>query len=311
MSTYLFFRKKGRILYLFVFLQGEDRTLQVGFPWDKSIENMTSELLRKIAIYCVNYHSYDSLRNYLASIDRAAKSVKGKLDIVVIVADNSVPATPVDYNPRHFSLRILPTCENKGYFGAVRHAMQTISPAAYDYSIVSNVDVLLSEGFFLQLSSFPSDGAEVGWIAPEIYSQTLGFDFNPQAVCAYSLKKLKLLRLMFKYPWLLRAKQRLLHVHRHFNDAPAGPIYAGHGSFMILTRLFFSRCGIIDYPIFLYGEEIYLAETCRQQNLLVVYEPKIKVGDIGRVSTGNIPSRQYCKYNYQAIDYIIRRFYKG
>lgn len=265
----------------------------------------------KIAIFCVNYNSYDSLHQYLASIDKALEATQSPIELKVIVADNTSPALPVRYTPRHFTLNVLITGGNKGYFGAVRIAMQQVSPADFDYAIISNVDVLISIGFFTQLLESKLDTTTVGWIAPEIYSQSLGFDFNPQAIEPYSLKKLKALRLMFKYPWLLRVKQKLLYKYHDIKDVPSGPIYVGHGSFLILTKSFFIHCGIINYPIFLYGEEIYLAETCKRHHLQVVYEPAIKVIDIGRVSTGKILFRQYCKYNYKAIDYIIKTFYEN
>jgi hypothetical protein len=100
-----------------------------------------------------------------------------------------------------------------------------------------------------------------------------------------------------------------MHRYKDIKGCPAGSIYAGHGSFIILTRTFFGHGGTIDYPMFLYGEEIYLAEECRQRQLSVVYAPQISVRDIGRVSTGKFSSRQYCQYNYKAICYLISRYY--
>lgn len=264
--------------------------------------------MKKVAIYCVTYHSYDSLFNYLSSIEVAVEKMIEKNELSVLIADNSVPSSEVNYTPKGFSIHVIKTNENKGYFGAIRLLMQTYDPVNYDYSIISNVDVLLSEGFFNQLEDFTSN-SNIGWIAPAIYSTAHQFDFNPQALNRYSRYKMDALRLMFKFPWLLKLKQRFLHQYRNITECQSGPIYAGHGSFIILTKLFFERCGIINYPIFLYGEEIFLAEVCRTNALEVFYEPNIKVTDIGRVSTGNIPSRQYCRYNYLAMDYIIKTFY--
>jgi GT2 family glycosyltransferase len=256
----------------------------------------------------VTYHSYDSLNDYLQSVEQAIEAANDTVDVTVLVADNTVPAVPVAYSPRHFTLRVLATGGNLGYFGAVRHVMQQVSPMDFDYSIVSNVDVLLEEDFFTSLASHKTD-CYTAWLAPAIWSQTLHFDFNPQSMNRYSLKKMRLLRLMFKYPLLLKLKQKLLHTYHDVKVSQPGNIYAGHGSFIILTKEFFSRCGIIDYPLFLYGEEIYLAEECRKHHLNVIYTPDIRVQDIGRVSTGKFSSSQYCKYNYLAIDYIINTYY--
>lgn len=263
----------------------------------------------KVAIYCVNYHSYDSLNDYLDSIDVAVSRSSKSINLTVLIADNTTPFLSISYVPRHFSIHVIPTNENKGYFKAVRLLMEFMDPAGFDYAIVSNVDVLLSDDFFVELSSFVHAQSNIGWIAPEIYSKSLNFDFNPQAITRYSLRKLKALRFMFRYPWVLWLKQKLLHRYRKVKKRDSGQIYAGHGSFIILTNLFFQRCGIINYPQFLYGEEIYLAEVCRAYQLEVFYAPQIKVADIGRVSTRNIPSHQFCHYNHDAIDYIIKTFY--
>ena len=269
---------------------------------------ITQEIIPQIAIYCVTYHSYDSLKNYLLSIDYAMAQVADVVHLSVIVADNTSPATPFLYTSKNFELNILVTGENLGYFGAIRFAMQQICPTEHDYVIISNVDVLLPENFFASLINYNYE-KNTAWIAPSILSKTPHFDFNPQAIKRYSNLKMRLLRLMFKYPLLLKLKQRLLHMYRNFADYPSGSIYAGHGCFIILTKTYFEQCGIIQYPIFLYGEEIYLAEVCRQHQLNVMYTPEISVTDIGSVSTGRIPFRTFCKLNYNAIDYLIKEFF--
>ncbi len=262
-----------------------------------------------IAIYCVTYHSYDSLNNYLLSIDQAIEAAN-EVSVTVFVADNTMPAMAVHYTPQHFSLSIFPTGKNMGYFGAIRHAMLLENPFDFDYTIVSNVDVLLENDFFTSLAHHQTE-SETAWLAPTIWSRTLLFDFNPQTLNRYSLKKMKMLRLMFKFPILLWLKQKLLHTYHDVKMSQSGSIYAGHGSFIILTKEFFRRSGIINYPLFLYGEEIYLAEECRKNNLTVEYTPDIRIQDIGKVSTGKFTSKQYCRYNYLAIDYIINTYYSS
>ena len=181
---------------------------------------------KKITIYCINYQSYNSLENYLTTIDKAANKAKDIVELTVLVADNSIPAQSVLYHSESFSLHILQTGQNLGYFGAIRFLMERYAPVDFDFSIISNVDVLLTEDFFINLLDYKIK-ENIGWIAPKIYSQSLHFDFNPQAKHRYSLRKLKALRLMFKYPWLLRVKQRLLHQYHDIKNCPLGKIYAG------------------------------------------------------------------------------------
>ena len=265
--------------------------------------------VKHIAIYCVNYHSYDSLEKYLQSIDRAVEKSQEPLTLSVFVADNSVPCTPVGYEPRHFSLRVLPTGENKGYFGAIQYLMRQMSPLEYDYCIVSNVDVLLDDAFFTNLCTCEPDEM-VGWIAPEIYSRIERRDRNPKILQRYPRRKLQILKTLFRIPPLYNLYTHTVYKSKKLLHHEAGPIYAGHGSFIILTQQYFRLCGIIDYPVFLFCEEIYLGEQCRLHQLKVIYDPTIRVTDAEHASTSTIRRSKYCEYNFQAISHILETYYK-
>ena len=264
--------------------------------------------MKHIAIYCVNYNSYEYLDRYLASIDTSAKMAKEQLHVTVIVADNSTPAQHVSYIPQSFTLKLMATGKNLGYFGAVRKAMQEVSPQHFCYSVISNVDMTLDIGFFRQLLASPSC-QNVGWIAPAIISEHDGCDMNPQATTRYTLSKLRILKFLYDHPVLNELYESTLHQVKRKQSVVAGPVYAGHGSCIILTQEYFHRCGIINYPVFLYGEEIYLGENCVRNKLTTIYVPSIQVHDIGKATTGKMKRDFYYKCNAEAIAYIIRTFY--
>ncbi len=264
--------------------------------------------MKQLAIYCVNYNSYDCLQGYLASIDKAMEAETSHIKLSVIVADNSMQIQPVDYTPRHFMLLVLTTGDNKGYFGAVRYAMQQHNPIDYDYVIISNVDVHLSENFFKRLLQ-KEISADTGWIAPQIYSHAEQRDRNPKILRRYTKRKLQVLKVKFCHPLIDWVYNHTLYRSKKFISHQPGEIYAGHGSFIILTRQYFQRCGIIDYPVFLFCEEIYLGEQCLHNNLTVHYCPDIKVTDMEHVSTGTFRRSRYCRYNYEALSHILKTYY--
>ena len=265
--------------------------------------------MKRIAIYCVNYHSKDRLEHYLLSIDKAVKAADGdgvQLDVFVI--DNSVPAETVDYVPEAFALKVVATGENKGYFGAVSHGMELYDAMAYDYVIISNVDVVMEEDFFAELAKMPVDKA-LGWIAPQIYSDAEHRDRNPKIMHRYAKRKLQILRFLFSIPPLYNLYTHTAYKSKKLIKHEPGEIYAGHGSFIILTQEYFKRCGIIDYPVFLFCEEIYLGEQCRKQGLKVAYCPHIRVTDAEHASTGTFKRCKYCRYNFEALTYILKTYY--
>lgn len=262
----------------------------------------------KIAIYCVNYHSHEKLEAYLQSADDAMKEVQGNVTLDVFVADNTVPAETISYHPQFFQLHLLATGANKGYFGAVRFAMQQYSPEEYDYAIISNVDVLLDNSFFAKLSEYKAS-EDTGWIAPQIYSHLEQRDRNPKILRRYAKRKLQILKIKFRFPLINSIYNHTLYKSKKYVSHERGEIYAGHGSFIILTKRFFEAVGIINYPVFLFCEEIYLAEQCQQHGLKVLYEPNLRVTDAEHASTGTFRWSSYCRYNYEALNYILERYY--
>lgn len=263
--------------------------------------------MKKIAIYCVTYNSYDALLKYLLSLDFVEKGQD--VSLTVYVADNTETAMQnIDYKPTSYKLSILQLGKNLGYFGAIFHLMEKFTPLEYDYSIISNVDLTLNNNLFHLLANLKML-KHCGWIAPSIISKSEGRDKNPKILKRYNKKKLFILSYLFKYPWLYNLYTHTIYKRKKYTKRDAMKIYAGHGSFIILTKEYFKRCGIIDYPVFLFCEEIYLGEQCIQHGLKVKYEPSLVVYDTEHVSTGTFKNKQYCQYNYKAIKYIINKYY--
>lgn len=244
----------------------------------------------KIAIFCVSYNSDKERDAYLASIDTAKRKASDQVHVDVYMADNT-------------------TEDNPGYFGAINRLMQKVEITDYDYSIISNVDLILEEDFFQKLADY--EGPEdTGWIAPRIWSELEQRDRNPARLFRPSLRKMKILRAFYQYPILDTIYHHTVYRRKkYYAKSPSGTIYAGHGSLIILTKSYFSRCGIIDYPMFLFCEELYLAENCRKAGLKVVYEPSIKVIDKEHVSIKKMSHRDYCRHNLKAMNYILSIFY--
>lgn len=262
----------------------------------------------KIAIYCVNYDSYNSLTNYLHSIDKAVVNSGNLIDISVLLADNTIQPKQVLYKPTYFTLLTLSTGQNLGYFGAINVLMKQYPPTEYDYAIISNVDISLPDDFFYKLKIAQYEN-NVGWIAPQIYSKQELRDRNPKILQRYSKKTLQLLNWMFRVPLLYTLYTHTIYKTKNIVHHQPRYIYAGHGSFIILTRYYFEKCDIINYPIFLFCEEIYLGEQCHQNGLKVFYDPTITVNDEEHASTGALCNSQYCKYNFEATGYILKTYY--
>lgn len=247
--------------------------------------------MKQVAVFCVSYNSDEAYRQYRASLLKAAQKSKDEIRLDIFLARNTEE-------------------DNPGYFGGIQRQMKNLDITSYDYCILSNVDLTVEEDFFIKLAAY--DCAEdTGWIAPRIWSKKENRDLNPKIRTRYSRKKLLMLRFLHRHHVLHALYSRTLyHRRRETAMTHTGPTYAGHGSFIILTRRFFKECGIINYPVFLFCEEIYLAELCRDANLQVIYVPDLIINDSEHISTGHMPSKTYSRLNYQAVDYILNHFYQ-
>lgn len=268
--------------------------------------------MARIAIYCVTYNSYECVDKFVRSVVDAAQTPATPTDVTVYIADNTAEdIKPISTKAEGIRVVVFPFHKNIGYFGAINRMMSETDYKSYDFVIISNVDIELDKCSLNKLVSDYGAGnsGRIGWIAPKIYSATERRDRNPKMTARYSLKKLKMLRFLFNHPVLYHLYRCTAYRRKKYQSHEAGEIYGGHGSFIILTKMYFERCGIINYPVFLFGEEIYLAEQCRQQGLKVVYNPTIAVKDTEHASTGNMPSRFYCNCNAKALEYIMSAFY--
>lgn len=245
--------------------------------------------MKRIAVFCVTFHSDQELESYKASLQRAVEAAKGEVELEIFVSQNTEG-------------------DNPGYFGGIKRAMQGVNVTAYDYAIISNVDLTVEEDFFVKLAAYDCT-EDTGWIAPKIWSAQEGRDRNPKILNRYSLRTLKILKTIFHFPTVWALKRAISSRQKKGETHPAGEIYGGHGSFIILTKAYFERCGVIDYPVFLFCEEIWLGEQCRKAGLKVMYEPSLLVSDAEHASTGRMKRSFYCHLNETALDYIIKTFY--
>lgn len=265
----------------------------------------------KVVILCVNYNSYDSLSTYLDSIRHAYAKINELLELTIIVADNSTKKE-VFNEDYPFILKNIDTGDNLGYFGGIKAGIQKsgVILSYFDYIIISNVDIQLTDDFFEELCKYCIIG-EIGCIAPQIYSKSERRDRNPKIIIRPSRRKLQIQKVLYRFPVLDYIYIHLFYSRRRqkLQNYPAGNIYAAHGSFIIFTNKFADFLQHIDYPCFLFGEEIYLAENLKRKFLKINYEPSIKVYDSDHVNTRKMKSKAYYRYNYEAIDMLLREYF--
>jgi GT2 family glycosyltransferase len=279
---------------------------------------------RKAVVITVSYKSADSAMEFLASLERT----KAFPEIEAIIVDNSpgeedLPSMRAAVT-KYTNAELVESPSNRGYFGAARFAFDHYleqGKGLTDWVIVCNPDVEIEdEEFFSKL--FCQDPRAVGVIAPRIEALPGRVDQNPFMRRRPGRLRWAQLRFVSSnysvgavWDWLWRRKSefRSWAAKRRgassLNDnAKRESIYAAHGSFFIFSRRYFEAGGYLDGNLFLYGEEIAVAEICRSLGLPVVYEPALCVLHKEHQSTGKTLNRFTYECQKRAMQYVTSRY---
>jgi GT2 family glycosyltransferase len=274
----------------------------------------------EILLICVNYLKPGETQRFVASaLDQSLQS-----SLRLAVVDNSphsgagaVPE-PLKSDPR---VRAIAPGENLGYFGGAAAALSDHlkTRSMPEWVIVSNPDVFFPDRDVLQRLCEAHRGDAVV-IAPSIRTKGSSVDQNPYMRVRPSRFRMHLYRWIFSaypidvvYQGLSWIKHRTMEAASE--ERPAGPasapekIYAPQGAFIAFHRSYFERGGTLDHGAFLFGEEIFVAETARRLGMTVMYDPALVIEHTERSTAAGLFNRNTSRYRKQASRYLAKTFF--
>jgi GT2 family glycosyltransferase len=285
------------------------------------------ELQARVLIFAIHYRSDGAILELL----KCLQSMKARKEVRLIIADNSTSAeevAPIRAAIQGFAdVELLESPTNRGYFGGARFALDRYLAQGHklpDWVIVCNHDILIEDkDFFTKL--LREDPKTAGVIAPCIQALPGRVDQNP--FMRHRPSRLRWTQLRFIsshyavaaiWDWFWRRKSALRSRLRRWrpksflrDPTRRESIYAAQGSFFIFSRRYFETGGFLDGNLFLYGEEISVAEICRSLRLPVVYEPSLWVLHNEHQSTGTILNRFTYECQKNALQYLTSRYWLG
>ncbi|TMD73816.1 MAG: glycosyltransferase family 2 protein [Chloroflexi bacterium] len=282
-----------------------------------AVETARDDLL----LICVNYRKPVETARFVSS----AREQTLNSALHVIVVDNSPPdgegGVPEAVRDDPHVTTIAPG-KNLGYFGGAAVALSGYlkSNALPDWVIVSNPDVYFPDHDVLHRLCDIHRGSEPAVLAPSIRTLNSGVDQNPYMRVRPDAWRIRLNSRIFSiypvdavYQGLSWIKHRSLDgVAKERPATTAGfatKIYAPHGSFIALHRTYFEKGGTLDYGAFLFGEEIFVAETASRLGLTVLYEPGVVIEHTERSTAKGLWNRDISRYRRQASRYLARKFF--
>lgn len=256
----------------------------------------------------VNYRSADAFRRFADSL-----TAQGAGNWRLTVADNSVDAAETGrlraVAETDERIDVWPMVGNIGYFGAAEH-VRTRYPDRPLWTVVSNVDIRLDPSF---VTTILRAKADTPVIAPAITAMPSGRPQNPYMRSRPSTRAMLARRLAFStrlstaaYTVAGLAKARL---RARPEESRPVPLYAPHGAIIAFHRAYFAAGGSLYHPIWLFAEELTVAEQCRRRGLAVRYEPALRVLHDEHQSTGRLlrarpiwqAQRDAARYGYRLI----------
>ena len=86
-------------------------------------------------------------------------------------------------------------------------------------------------------------------------------------------------------------------------------MYAPHGAFIIFTNNYLRSIAKINYPRFLFGEEVFVAEESRLNSLKITYEPNLIIYDNEHGSTSLEKNKFISMEHVKSYDYLLKTYY--
>ncbi|MHB8449163.1 MAG: glycosyltransferase family 2 protein [Mycobacteriales bacterium] len=269
----------------------------------------------------------------VAALDGHAQH--GRLILAVNKAPGSDPvaiARQLDGLP-NVHVRAAPC--NLGYFGAAAWALRWYTERWLlpDWIVVSNCDVTFpSASLFTDLLAGYSDHREApAVVGPFIALETprragRGKSQNPYMIFRPRRKSILLFRAITTSPpcyslYQRASLERVTEVLSWARNAlgrscasdpsmKASDAYALFGAFLIFHSSYFEAGGTLDYEPFLYGEELFVAETLRLLDLRARYDPALRVEHREHASTGGLSPYQQRRFSREALDFIVDNYFR-
>ena len=268
-----------------------------------------------VLLICVNYRKPAETQHFVAT----ALEQKLSSSLRLVVVDNSPKPESGPNDPR---VKTIATGENLGYFGGAAAALadHLKSHPMPEWVVVSNPDVFFPDRDVLQRLCDAHRDDEPAVIAPSMRTVDTSVEQNPYMRVRPSRFRMHVYRWIFSaypidaaYQGLSWIKHRTLEsVSKERPPSPpasAEKIYAPQGAFIAFHRSYFERGGTLDHGAFLFGEEIFVAETARRLGLTVLYEPAVAVEHTERSTAAGLFNRDTSRYRRQASRYLAQTFF--
>ena len=209
--------------------------------------------------------------------------------------------------------------QNIGYLNGADLGLKTFckTQTLPDFAILSNSDVTIQNMSFISELISKHSNSKNAVIGPSIISSLTGHNQNPMYEHRLSKTRLQLILLFFSnyllyiiYNTLALIKRKLFMPSANIKNNITKDVYALHGSFIVFKSDYFNSGATLNYPAFLFGEELFIAEQCIKKNLTQQYDSSLSVIHHEHQTTSVFKNRKLLAYHFEALNFIYKTYYK-
>jgi len=290
--------------------------------------------IANVLVIGVNYGTDDEaiiFTKHLTDVNKHAQL--NNVSLKIFVVDNTERSNNDNLYQKilqaNSGVKYIKTPYNMGYFGGAKYGLKKYlrNNDLPDFVIVSNVDIYFKDRYFFESLIKYTDKAEI--IAPSIWSYFSNRDQNPKILSRPNKYRMKFYKYCFSNYYLLNSytvlsiiKSQIKNFYKFVsiifkqkadekkNSYETKNIYAPQGCCIIFSKYYFKKGGTLDYPLFLFNEEVYVAETARKMGLKILYVPALKVWHKDHASTGWIRTRKIAAFIAEAARFTADTYFK-
>lgn len=269
-------------------------------------------LMYKIAISVI---CYDNEEEVLGFADKLSKQKECEKIVLLVTCNKCTNVKKLinDLKKIEISSQVFePKC-NMGYLHGCLYGFKEFNEE-YEWAIISNTDIeFVSDKFFVKFLDNHYD-SKIGCIGPDITLKATGKHQNPFALTRPRNTLMKFRKIMYAnyflyslYYTLSDVKNKIYHTSV---QKEKGYVYGVHGSVIILRKECIDRFLEDEIQIFMYGEELYIAEILKENQLLSYYDTNLKIIHNENQVTAKITDQKKQKWCSQSISFLVKRFWK-
>jgi GT2 family glycosyltransferase len=260
---------------------------------------------KKGLIITVHYGNWKTTNEFIANIRKSLSD-----DIALFIVNNSPEMLSAPEYEKFIT--IIKSPSNLGYFGGANHAFNYFDIQSFDYVIICNNDITITDpGFFTLLSEKIED---YDIIAPSIRTAD-GIEQNPNIEGNFTWSRKIFYKLYFNnylFAFILNSlvffRKRISRKVSAKVDEREREILSPHGSFIVFNRTFFDAGGFIDNKLFLYGEEESISAQAKNLKLRIGFVPSLKILHNEHTTTKKGLSYNIFSYQRSAHIYISKKY---